>query len=104
MCAGYEVGGFGACPGDSGGPLMRYVTDTATPKYVQLGIVQGGVNVCGDKLFPDIYTRIEDPEVFNFIQRTAFKSTGSKCLLVSQQVAQVLSILEQYNYESTCFS
>ncbi len=67
---GYEFGGSGSCKGDSGGPLMRYTYDNgpASAKFVQQGIVQGGVGTCGSKDFPSIYVRIRDPEVFEFIQ------------------------------------
>ncbi len=49
---------------------MRYTYDDgpSSARYVQQGIVQGGVGNCGSKDFPSIYVRIKDPEVFNFIQ------------------------------------
>ncbi len=67
---GYEFGGSGSCKGDSGGPLMRYTYDNgpSSARFVQQGIVQGGVGTCGSKDFPSIYVRVKDPEVFEFIQ------------------------------------
>ena len=48
---------------------MRYTYDSgpSSAKFVQQGIVQGGVGTCGSKDFPSIYVRIKDPEVFKFI-------------------------------------
>ncbi len=54
---------------------MRYTYESgpSSAKFIQQGIVQGGVGTCGSKDFPSIYVRIKDPEVFEFIQ---FAVTG----------------------------
>ncbi len=77
---GYEFGGSGSCKGDSGGPLMRYTYEDgpSSAKFVQQGIVQGGVGTCGSKDFPSIYVRLRDPEVLEFIQLSL---AGNKLLL-----------------------
>ena len=64
MCAGFEHGG-GSCKGDSGGPLLKY--DHNTLEYKQIGIVQGGVSNCGDQYFHNIYVRVDEGQILNFI-------------------------------------
>jgi secreted trypsin-like serine protease len=68
ICAGNVALKESACKGDSGGPLMIF--DTRDFRYVQVGIVAGGINPenCGDRDFPTIYTRLDDPEVFDFVK------------------------------------
>ena len=66
LCAGYESSQHGSCQGDSGGPLMVYNTNTS--QYFQLGMVSGGVSSCGDKEIPGYYTRLDFPEIADFIQ------------------------------------
>ena len=36
-------------------------------KWIQIGIVQGGVGECGDKDYPGIYIRLNHPLVLDFI-------------------------------------
>ena len=38
-------------------------------RFVQVGIVHGGVSECGNDRYPNIYTRVEDPEIFRFIEK-----------------------------------
>ncbi len=59
---------MGSCPGDSGGPLMRYRTHTRDPAYLQVGVVSGGVGRCGDENFPGVYVRVDDPRVLRFVR------------------------------------
>jgi len=67
LCAGYESAEQGACKGDSGGPLM--VFDTKLSQFFQIGLVSGGVSSsCGDKDIPGYYTRLDYPEIADFIQ------------------------------------
>ncbi|XP_059091512.1 uncharacterized protein LOC131887039 [Tigriopus californicus] len=68
MCAGHEEGQFGSCQGDSGGPIMQLIANDTQMRYVQVGIVQGGVRHCGDPKYPGIYTRIDNPEITEFIE------------------------------------
>lgn len=37
LCAGYELGGYGSCNGDSGGPIVRFADELGPreAKYVQ---------------------------------------------------------------------
>ena len=66
LCAGYESAEQGACKGDSGGPLM--VFNTKRSQYFQIGLVSGGVSSsCGDKDIPGYYTRLDYPEIADFI-------------------------------------
>ena len=65
------MGGIGSCPGDSGGPIVRFVTEDAQPHYVQLGTVQGGISRCGSREFPGIYVRTGNEDVMRFIFQTS---------------------------------
>lgn len=65
---GYELGNFGSCSGDSGGPIVRLLTSPPNIRYIQVGIVQGGVGDCGDSQYPGIYIRLDDPDILAFIQ------------------------------------
>ena len=62
---GNTVDGVGSCKGDSGGPLLKM--NDAYTGYIQIGIVHGGISGCGNKQYPSIYARIEDPEIHEFI-------------------------------------
>ena len=37
-------------------------------RYVQVGVVQGGVGACGSRDFPSVYVRLEHPEVLRFVK------------------------------------
>ena len=66
----FQLGGGGSCKGDSGGPLMHFVSgDGEEPYYVQVGVVHGGIGECGSKDFPGIYARLEDEDNLNFIRQ-----------------------------------
>ncbi len=67
LCAGVVVGNQGACDGDSGGPLM-YRDDEG--KFFQIATVEGGVGDCGDKDYPGIFVRLDNPSIWNFIAST----------------------------------
>ena len=69
LCAGYEAGGYGSCVGDSGGPVMQVIDG----KHTQIGLVQGGVGICGDPTIPAIFIRLEDFETLSFIKRIRHK-------------------------------
>ena len=64
------------CPGDSGGPLVRYDDGSlqGNPEhYFQIGIIQGTYNIhCdidGKELYPSIFTRTDNREIYNFIRK-----------------------------------
>ena len=65
LCAGYESAEQGSCEGDSGGPLM--VFNTKLFQYFQVGLVSGGVSSCGDRDIPGYYTRLDHPEIGDFL-------------------------------------
>ena len=65
--AGNTYHGISSCHGDSGGPLMKQIFD-GRDRFVQLGVVHGMIAQCGSPKFPSIFARIEDPEIFAFIQ------------------------------------
>ena len=64
--------GSGSCSGDSGGPLVFNDKLSNPPRYVQVGIVQGGAGECGNERFPGLYARLDDYDVLSFIKKTAF--------------------------------
>jgi secreted trypsin-like serine protease len=72
ICLMLQAGNQGSCPGDSGGPLVKFETLTDNPYHLQLAIVHGGVNKCGDVNFPGIYVRLEDEAILDFVHRTVF--------------------------------
>ena len=80
LCAGNQATKQGSCSGDSGGPLMIF--DTNTNIYVQIGIVAGGINLndCGNTNFPGVYTRLDHPEILNFIHTHAVQQVATKDL------------------------
>ena len=59
----------GTCAGDSGAPLLTYVTDFETReiKYELLAILHGSVKQCDNSRFPAIYTRITTPRLYKWI-------------------------------------
>ena len=76
-CAGRRTGGVSVCKGDSGGGLLRSnagITNGKRRHYYQIGITQGtyntGCEVVGVERYPSIFTRTENLNVYNFIQRT----------------------------------
>ncbi|TRY69224.1 hypothetical protein TCAL_01394 [Tigriopus californicus] len=77
MCAGHSNGGYGSCKGDSGSPLVKFESGEPYPRYVQLGVIVGGVGQCGNRDFPSTYTRVEDFEVMNFINAVLKRSNPS---------------------------
>lgn len=75
---GYELGGYGSCKGDSGGPIVFFQPGekSGRDRFVQVGTVQGGIGKCGDASFPAIYVRLEDKEVLEFIKSSLDSKTG----------------------------
>ncbi len=73
-----QVGGVGSCPGDSGGLIVRFVTEGGDPYYVQLGTVQGGISKCGSRVFPGIYVRTSNEDIMHFIFETSGLDKGEK--------------------------
>ncbi|KFB46644.1 AGAP009844-PA-like protein [Anopheles sinensis] len=54
LCVG-GLNGTDSCRGDSGGPLMREVSDI----WYLIGVVSFGARVCGTKDLPGVYTNVE---------------------------------------------
>ena len=82
---GYEFGNYGSCEGDVGGPLILYIYQDGLNKahFVQIGIVQGDVGICGNRNLPSIYVRLENEEVLRFIR----EATGTTvCSTVCSRV------------------
>jgi secreted trypsin-like serine protease len=49
---------------------MTQPSNVEQPRYVLVGVVTGGIGECGNPRFPAVYVRIEDREVFDFVQST----------------------------------
>ena len=43
------------------------VYNTSNGHYIQVGIVSGGVSNCGNTDIPDVYVRLDHPEISRFI-------------------------------------
>ena len=56
----------GSCHGDSGGPLIIQNRESNPDRHVQIGIVTGAA-LCGEERFPGVYSRIDNPDIWNFI-------------------------------------
>ena len=65
----FQIRSTGNCFGDSGGPLIVYDELKNPPAHIQVGIVQGALD-CASKTFPGIYARIDNPDVWTFIDDT----------------------------------
>jgi secreted trypsin-like serine protease len=65
LCAGVSVGNQGSCQGDSGGPLMYKDDDSG--KFFQIATVRGAVGQCGDRDYPGIFVRVDQPSIWKFI-------------------------------------
>ena len=85
---GYESNMSGSCNGDSGGPLIRFYQEGGPfdAKYVQVGIIAGGVAECGSKFFPSIYVRLEDEAVLDFIKMAITKHPGEPPVKLAHDV------------------
>ena len=46
---------------------FQFTHFSATVKYIQVGMVSGGVSRCGDPDIPSYFTRLDHPEIANFI-------------------------------------
>ena len=53
--------------------------------YVDFVLVHGGVDECGSRDFPGIYTRIADPEILQFILGTVFPPRNTTFAISSQE-------------------
>ncbi len=42
--------------------------DSDMDQWIQIATVHGGIRDCGDIDFPGLYIRLDDPDVFNFVQ------------------------------------
>jgi len=76
LCAGEDTGPQGSCKGDSGGPLMYL--DSDIDRWIQIATVHGGIRDCGDVDFPGLYIRLDDPNVFNFINSVIYSNLTGK--------------------------
>jgi secreted trypsin-like serine protease len=59
MCAGGEEG-KDSCVGDSGGPLMKLVTENRNQFFYAAGVVSYGPKLCGTAGKPAIYTKVSE--------------------------------------------
>jgi hypothetical protein len=70
------------------------VYNTKLSKFFQVGMVAGGVASCGDKDIPGYYTRLDYPEIADFIQAPeSYSRTGNTSISVSPLYKGVLTLL-----------
>ena len=66
LCAGNDGGSDDECDGNSGGSLVLF--NTRLFQYSLIGMSAGGVTSnCNDKDFPEVFIRLDHPEVFEFL-------------------------------------
>ena len=64
LCARQSSADHGACPGDSGGPMVTEINDI----FVQIAIIHGSLVKCSSKV-PGIFVRTDNPKILSYIQR-----------------------------------
>ncbi|KAK0089527.1 hypothetical protein PV325_006860 [Microctonus aethiopoides] len=69
MCTGPLTGGYSACSGDSGGPL---ILNDSNGSAELVGVVSWGIMPCGSKGAPSVYTRVS--AYIEWIQMTISKN------------------------------
>jgi len=47
--------------------INYFVLILVSSQYFQIGLVAGGISKCGDKHIPSYFTRLDHPEIANFI-------------------------------------
>ena len=68
-----QRGTLGTCPGDSGSPLVKFLSQKERPYYQLIGVLHGSSDMCKKETAvtaPGLYARIEHPEIHNFIVKT----------------------------------
>ena len=63
FCASNFGTEYGTCSGDSGGPALFF----DGIKNQQLGVVHGSITSCDGSRFPSIFVRLDNPDVFRWI-------------------------------------
>ena len=76
ICAGDNVSGERACRGDSGGPLQFY--NPFEHSYYQVAIVHGSAGGCGNKEWPTVFVKLDDPVIWNFVTSTISGNTDNQ--------------------------
>jgi secreted trypsin-like serine protease len=71
--------------GDSGGPLFSFNTDDL--RYIQTGIVSGGIGECGTEGQPGVFVRVDHPEILAFISNT----TGISATINPTEIGEFIS-------------
>jgi hypothetical protein len=98
FCAKVETGLGASCRGDSGAPIFRYevfnrnLTDL---RYVQIGTLHGSVNNC-ENTFPGIYSRIEDPSIFEFVE--SFGQVNGRNVYSAPKVGKEKTLIELFYF------
>ena len=65
-----QRGEVGSCPGDSGAPLVKYMSHKEKPYYQLIGVLHGSSDRCQKETAvsaPGLYARVDHPEILSFI-------------------------------------
>ena len=57
----------GSCAGDSGSPAIR--KNHRKNAFEQIAVVHGSVGSCRADIFPSVFTRLDDPNIFDFVNK-----------------------------------
>ena len=69
----FQRGQVGTCSGDSGAPLVKYMSSKEKPYYQLLGVLHGSSDMCNEETAvtaPGLYARVSHPEIHAFIMKT----------------------------------
>ena len=70
ICAGVDgiSADAGSCAGDSGSPAIK--KDYVRNAFYQVAVLHGSVGSCSAAVFPTVYTRLNDPEILEFVTKS----------------------------------
>ena len=58
----------------TGGPFVKFNADHLDPKWYQYGIVHGSAVSCDGEIYPSIFIRLDNEEIWTWIRQKVFPS------------------------------